>query len=61
MSHGFTEDFPNNRIWFDMSDVPTVREDRSVIFDRAIRAYQAGLMTLEEAREEIGLGDADTG
>ena len=56
LAHGLEEDFPNVRVWFDLSNVPTLREDRSIIVDRAIRAHQAGLMTLEEARDEIGLG-----
>lgn len=48
-------------IIFDVSDVEALTEDRQIKFSRAITGYQAGLLTLNEARFEINMNPLSEG
>ncbi len=44
---------------FDLSDITILQEDRSAKFNRAVSASNAGLITRDEARQEMGLDAID--
>lgn len=45
---------------WDFSKVPALQEDQDSRWQRATAAYQAGLLTLNDARRELGLSDLGT-
>jgi phage portal protein BeeE len=53
------DDSPGLRVWFDNSDVGVLQPDISAIYDRTIKAVQAGVITVAEARRDLGK-DADS-
>lgn len=46
---------------FDLSDIKALQPDRTAIYQRVDTAYNSGLMTLNEAREEMALEPVDEG
>ncbi len=44
------------RVWFDMSEVGTLQEDRTGLHDRVRSDFLAGLVDREAARAQLGLG-----
>jgi len=54
---GFVEDFGDLKTQWDFSSVPALQEERSARWERAISAFQAGAITLNQFAGEVGFPD----
>lgn len=54
-------EYPDVELRWDFSAVPALREDMNAKWERAVRAWSLGLLTRNEARAELGLGEVADG
>lgn len=58
--HWLKEIFPGNwELRFNLDDVAALEPVREKSWERAVNAFKAGLLTLNEAREIVGFGEAE--
>lgn len=55
MTHWIGGLYGDVKVYYDHNDIEALQEDRTAVFDRLLRAVGQGMMTINEARREIGL------
>lgn len=46
---------------YNTEDIEALQEDRAIVWDRVLRAWQGGLLSLNESRREVGFEDVEGG